>query len=46
MSVNLLNPYNLCTGVTVNSSLSELKKQYYNFSLMCHPDKGGCKEKL
>ena len=37
---SLINPYQLL-GVTINSSLKELKKAYYNMSLLCHPDKGG-----
>jgi len=40
MDYNLLNPYNLL-GVTSNSSLTTLKKNYYNLALLCHPDKGG-----
>ena len=40
MDYNLLNPYNLL-GVSPNSSLSTLKKNYYNLALLCHPDKGG-----
>ena len=37
---SLLNPYALL-GVTVNSTFNELKRNYYNMALMCHPDKGG-----
>lgn len=37
---NLLNPYKLL-GVNYNSTISELKKNYYNLSLLTHPDKGG-----
>tara|TARA_B100000242_G_scaffold289401_1_gene259171 strand:- start:338 stop:1096 length:759 start_codon:yes stop_codon:yes gene_type:complete len=37
---SLINPYSLL-GVNVDSNLSELKKNYYNMSLLCHPDKGG-----
>ena len=37
---SLINPYKLL-GVTINSSLKELKKSYYNYSLICHPDRGG-----
>jgi hypothetical protein len=43
--MNLLNPYSLL-GVTTNSSLNELKKQYYSLALMCHPDKGGNKNDM
>lgn len=35
-----IDPYKLL-GVTINSSVSELKKNYYNLALICHPDKGG-----
>lgn len=35
-----INPYSLL-GITVNSNLSDLRKAYYNLSLLCHPDKGG-----
>jgi len=35
-----INPYDLL-GVTINSSLKEIKKAYYNLALLCHPDKGG-----
>ena len=37
---SLINPYELL-GVTINSTLKEVKKAYYNMSLLCHPDKGG-----
>lgn len=36
----LINPYELL-GVDINSSISKLKKNYYNLSLITHPDKGG-----
>lgn len=39
----LINPYSLL-GVKHTCSISELKKQYYNLSLLTHPDKGGNKE--
>jgi glycosyltransferase involved in cell wall biosynthesis len=35
-----INPYDLL-NVTSKSSLSDLKKNYYQLSLYCHPDKGG-----
>ena len=38
--MNLLNPYQLL-GVSINSTHKELKRAYYNLSLLCHPDKGG-----
>ena len=36
----LINPYKLL-GVNCNSTISDLKKNYYNLSLLTHPDKGG-----
>ena len=39
MSQNI-NPYQLL-GLSSNSNLKELRKSYYNLSLLCHPDKGG-----
>lgn len=35
-----LDPYALL-GVTVNSSGSEVRKQYLSLASMCHPDRGG-----
>ena len=35
-----INPFELF-GLTIDSSIEELKKAYYNLSLLCHPDKGG-----
>ena len=35
-----INPFELL-GVTVDSTIAELKKSYYSLSLLCHPDKGG-----
>jgi len=43
--ISLINPYKLL-GVNPNSSVSELKKAYYQLSLLCHPDKGGNKEDM
>lgn len=40
MSVSLINPYSLL-GVKTSSNLSELKKNYYQLSLLTHPDRGG-----
>lgn len=40
MENKLIDPYGLL-GVDSRSSLSELKKNYYNLALLCHPDKGG-----
>ena len=39
----LINPYSLL-GVKNVCTISELKKNYYNLSLLTHPDKGGSKE--
>ena len=36
----LINPFELL-GITVNNTLNELKRSYYNMALICHPDKGG-----
>ena len=40
MEKKLIDPYGLL-GVDSRASLSELKKNYYNLALICHPDKGG-----
>ena len=40
MEKKLIDPYGLL-GVDSRSSLAELKKNYYNLALLCHPDKGG-----
>ena len=40
MENKLIDPYGLL-GVDSRASLSELKKNYYNLALICHPDKGG-----
>ena len=40
MENKLIDPYGLL-GVDSRSSLGELKKNYYNLALLCHPDKGG-----
>ena len=42
-SKSLINPYSLL-GVKTTSSISELKKNYYQLSLLTHPDKGGSAE--
>ena len=42
---NLINPYGLL-GVTPNSTFNELKRNYYNMALMCHPDKGGSSDDM
>ena len=39
-----INPYELL-GLSSNSTIKDLKKAYYEFSLLCHPDRGGnCNE--
>ena len=43
--MNIVNPYSLL-GVNVNSSINELKKNYYNLALICHPDKGGSNDDM
>ena len=40
MNLSFLNPYELL-GVTVDSDISTLTKNYYKLALLCHPDKGG-----
>jgi len=35
-----IDPYQLL-GVTSKSDIKELKKNYYNLALICHPDRGG-----
>ena len=42
---DLINPFSLL-GIKETSSLSELKKNYYNMALLCHPDKGGSQEDM
>ena len=41
----VINPYHLF-GLTIDSSLKDLKKSYYEMSLICHPDRGGDKEQM
>jgi hypothetical protein len=36
----MFNPYELL-GVTIDSTLQDVKKSYYELSLIVHPDKGG-----
>ena len=43
--MNIINPYELF-GVTINTSISELKKIYYDLASLCHPDKGGNKNDM
>ena len=42
---SLINPYELL-GVNINSCLKEVRKSYYNFAKICHPDKGGDKKDM
>ena len=42
-SSKLINPYSLL-GVSHTCNISELKKNYYNMSLLTHPDKGGSQQ--
>lgn len=41
----VINPYHLF-GLTTSSTLSDLKKSYYQLSLICHPDRGGDKDQM
>lgn len=41
----MINPYEFL-GLTVNSTLNDLRKAYYTMSLACHPDKGGSVEAM
>ena len=43
--MNIINPYELF-GITVDTSISELKKIYYDLASICHPDKGGNKNDM
>ena len=40
-----INPYSLL-GLTPFSTLAEAKKSYYNWALLCHPDRGGKTEEM
>ena len=40
-----IDPFGLF-GVTIESTLKELKEKYYALALLCHPDKGGSKEEI
>lgn len=42
---NLINPFALL-GITTNTTFNELKRNYYNMALMCHPDKGGSNQDM
>ena len=41
----LINPYDLF-NLTTKSTLKQLQKKYYKMALICHPDKGGCKNDM
>ena len=41
----VINPYHLF-GLNIDSTLSDLKKSYYELSLICHPDRGGDKQEM
>jgi glycosyltransferase involved in cell wall biosynthesis len=43
--MNSINPYDLL-NVSSESSITYLKKNYYQLALYCHPDKGGSKEDM
>jgi curved DNA-binding protein CbpA len=45
---SLINPFELLgfNSKKHNISLKELKRNYYNLALMCHPDKGGNKDDM
>ena len=40
-----LNPYSLL-GVTIASSPAELRANYYQLALLCHPDRGGNRDDM
>jgi len=41
----VINPYHLF-GLNIDSTLLDLKKSYYELSLICHPDRGGDKQQM
>ena len=43
--MNSINPFDLL-NVNSKSSIKDLKKNYYQLSLYCHPDKGGSKDDM
>jgi len=40
-----LNPFEFL-GLSLKNNLSDLKKRYYELSLLCHPDRGGNKDDM
>jgi hypothetical protein len=43
--MNAVNPYEVF-GITIESSLDDVRKAYYQLALVCHPDKGGNAEDM
>lgn len=41
----MINPYDLL-GVTIHSTVDEVRKTYYRLALICHEDKGGSKDDM
>ena len=44
--MNLINPYQIMGIDPDKPDLKKLKKTYYRWALLCHPDKGGKKEDM
>ena len=45
MNKKFINPYDFL-GISINSTIKELKKKYFELALICHPDKGGSKDDM
>ncbi len=45
MSSYVINPYDLL-GISTKTTKEELRKRYYELSLLMHPDKGGSKDDM
>jgi hypothetical protein len=45
MATTLVNPFDLL-GVSVDTSVDDLRKSYYRLARLCHPDKGGTKDDM
>lgn len=43
--MSLIDPFSLL-GVTIHTSLKNLKKSYHSLAILCHPDKGGDKKDM